>query len=187
MPGLGKIQRRIKRAFVANQGSPLTTSDLARWCYPRQKPALVMNSRFSIWRPPIVAVKVGRTYPGGFIWVGKSSQLLPRQIPTVPTQVKAGNAKIKRVESLRSDLKFQITWANNLSRACWCTTRAFAFIAPSVKLFAGQPQRFAMKERKTSQIVTRVTPAERAWLEQEADKRGMGLRLHPDGAAGRCA
>ena len=31
-----------------------------------------------------------------------------------------------------------------------------------------------MKERKTSQIITRVTEDDRAWVDQEADKRGMG-------------
>ena len=30
-----------------------------------------------------------------------------------------------------------------------------------------------MKERKTAQIVTRVTEADRAWVDQEADKRGL--------------
>lgn len=31
------------------------------------------------------------------------------------------------------------------------------------------------KERKTNQIVTRITPAERAWLEQEAERAGIDL------------
>ena len=30
-----------------------------------------------------------------------------------------------------------------------------------------------MKERKTAQIVTRVTEADRAWVDQEADKQGL--------------
>ena len=72
MPGLGKIQRRIKRAFVAHPGALLTTGDLARWCYPRLKKAVVMNNRLSVWRAaPIVADRVGRTYPGGTIWAAK--------------------------------------------------------------------------------------------------------------------
>jgi len=78
MPGLGKIQRRIQRAFVANPGARLTTADLARWCYPRLKKPVVMNNRLSIWRAaPIVAVKVGRVYPGGFVWMGKDSYSPP--------------------------------------------------------------------------------------------------------------
>jgi hypothetical protein len=78
MPGLGKIQRRIQRAFIANPGKSLTTGDLAPWCYPRLKKSVVMNNRLSVWRAaPIVAVKVGRTYPGGFIWMGKDSYMLP--------------------------------------------------------------------------------------------------------------
>ena len=36
MPGLGKIQRRILRAFVAQSGARLTTVDLIRWNYPRR-------------------------------------------------------------------------------------------------------------------------------------------------------
>jgi hypothetical protein len=31
------------------------------------------------------------------------------------------------------------------------------------------------KERKTSQIVVQITPTERAWLEQEAEQRGLDL------------
>ena len=31
-----------------------------------------------------------------------------------------------------------------------------------------------MKERKSSQIITRVTEDDRAWVAQEADKRGIG-------------
>ena len=31
-----------------------------------------------------------------------------------------------------------------------------------------------MKERKTSQIITRVTEDDRAWVDQEAGKRGLG-------------
>ena len=30
-----------------------------------------------------------------------------------------------------------------------------------------------MKERKIAQIVTRVTEADRAWVDQEADKQGL--------------
>jgi hypothetical protein len=32
---IGHIQRQIRRAFIANGGKPLTTSELAKRCYPR--------------------------------------------------------------------------------------------------------------------------------------------------------
>jgi len=42
--------------------------DLARWSYPRQKTAALMDNRLSVRRAAeAVAVKVGRTCPGGFI------------------------------------------------------------------------------------------------------------------------
>ncbi len=31
------------------------------------------------------------------------------------------------------------------------------------------------KERKTSQIVVQITPSDRAWLDQEAEQRGLDL------------
>jgi hypothetical protein len=78
MSGLGKIQRRILRAFTASPGAQLTTMDLIVWCFPRRTEPVGFKHRVSVWRAaPAVAVKVGRTYPGGFIWVGKDSQHLP--------------------------------------------------------------------------------------------------------------
>jgi hypothetical protein len=78
MPGLGKIQRRIKRAFIANPGKPLTTGDLARWCYPRWNEPVHSKSQMPVRRAAeAVAVKIGRTWPGGYIWVAKPSQPLP--------------------------------------------------------------------------------------------------------------
>jgi len=69
MPGLGKIQRRIKQAFTANPGARLTTMDLARWSYPRLKDDPVHKNQFATRRAAeAVAVKIGRVYPGGFIW-----------------------------------------------------------------------------------------------------------------------
>jgi hypothetical protein len=32
---VGHIQRQVRRAFIACRGSPLSTSELARRCYPR--------------------------------------------------------------------------------------------------------------------------------------------------------
>jgi hypothetical protein len=69
MPGLGKIQRRIVRAFVANQRGPLTTADLIRWSFPRRTEPIGFKHRISAWRAAkAVAVKIGRTYPGGTVW-----------------------------------------------------------------------------------------------------------------------
>lgn len=78
MPGLGKIQRRIQRAFVANPGARLTTGDLVRWSYPRWTEPVHSKSQMPVRRAAeAVAVKIGRTYPGGFIWELKPSHLLP--------------------------------------------------------------------------------------------------------------
>jgi hypothetical protein len=78
MSGLGPIQRRIWRAFVASPDARLTTADLVRWCYPRLRGDVKNKHRHCIrYAAPRVAVKVGRTYPGGFIWVAKPSQPLP--------------------------------------------------------------------------------------------------------------
>ena len=72
MPGLGKIQRRIKRAFVANPGALLTTGFLIDWSFPRRTEPIGFKHRVSLWRAaPAVADRVGRTYPGGFIWRAK--------------------------------------------------------------------------------------------------------------------
>ena len=74
----GKIQKRIQRAFIAKPGERMTTVDLVRWCYPRLSEEPKNKHRHCVRHAaPAVAVKVGRTYPGGFIWVGKSSQNLP--------------------------------------------------------------------------------------------------------------
>jgi hypothetical protein len=51
----------------------------------------------------------------------------------------------------------------------------FGLTTGPVKFLAklSSAQRSAMKERKTAQIVTRVTEADRAWVDQEADKQGL--------------
>ncbi len=84
MPGLGPIQRRVMRAFLANPGARLTTGDLIRWSYPRLKGNPPNTRRhFSVrLAAEAVAVKVGRTYPGGFIWVGKSSHDKSQSLPS---------------------------------------------------------------------------------------------------------
>jgi hypothetical protein len=78
IPGLGKIQRRIKRAFIAKPGARLTTMDLIVWSFPRRTEPIGFKHRVGVWRAAeAVAVKIGRTYPGGFIWELKPSQTLP--------------------------------------------------------------------------------------------------------------
>ena len=79
MPGLGKIKRRIFRAFIANPGARLTTGDIIRWCYPRRRGPIRWQHYLSARRAAeAVAVKIGRTYPGGIIWELKKSPALPR-------------------------------------------------------------------------------------------------------------
>ena len=73
-PLVGKLQKRIQRVFIAKPGARLTTVDLVRWCQPRLTGEVKNKHRLGIRRAaPAVAVKVGRTYPGGFIWMGKDS------------------------------------------------------------------------------------------------------------------
>jgi hypothetical protein len=74
---LGKLQRRILRAFIAEPGRK-TTAELARWCYPRLTGELLNKHRYCVrLAAQRVADRVGRTYPGGFIWELKQSHLLP--------------------------------------------------------------------------------------------------------------
>ena len=62
MPGLGKIQRRIVRAFVAKPGELLTTADLIRWSYPRRAEPIALKHFISARRAAeAVADRVGRT------------------------------------------------------------------------------------------------------------------------------
>jgi hypothetical protein len=78
MPGLGSTQRRVRRAFIANPGARLTTADLIRWSYPRLKGKTPIMRYLSVsCAAKAVADKVGRTYPGGFIWQLKPAYLLP--------------------------------------------------------------------------------------------------------------
>ena len=53
MPGLGKIQRRIKRAFLANPGARLTTGDLVRWSYPRLDRAGSQQAAICLFAAPL--------------------------------------------------------------------------------------------------------------------------------------
>jgi hypothetical protein len=69
---LGKLQRRILRAFIAEPGRK-TTAELVRWCYPRLTGPILGKHRYCVRiAAQRVAVRVGRTYPGGFIWEAKA-------------------------------------------------------------------------------------------------------------------
>ena len=53
---LGKIQKRIKRAFIANPDRELTTAELVEWAYPRQHTA----EHWQRWNVKRAAAKVAR-------------------------------------------------------------------------------------------------------------------------------
>src|SRR4029077_10099720 len=71
-PKLGKLQKRIKRAFMAQPGAELTTGDLVRWCYPRPASQTRRKQRFAIRRAaPAVAVEVRRVSNHTIVWMAK--------------------------------------------------------------------------------------------------------------------
>ena len=61
MNGLGPIQKRCRRAFIANPGSNLTTGFLVRFCFPRLVASLrtiigaVSEERPKLWRCVLAA------------------------------------------------------------------------------------------------------------------------------------
>jgi hypothetical protein len=56
----GRLHVQIKRAFAA-QGSPLTTTALIRWCYPRARRPLYWGHYRSVWRTAMaMCVCLGR-------------------------------------------------------------------------------------------------------------------------------
>jgi hypothetical protein len=57
-----------------------------------------------------------------------------------------------------------------LKRRCDVSARGIRF-----EIISGRGFAMKEKERKTSQIVVQITPTERAWLEQEAEQRGLDL------------
>ena len=92
-----RCQRQIRRAFIAKPGARLTTMDLVRKCYPRLSDPVCNKHRFAVRRAAErIAVKVGRTYPGGFIWVQKPSQPLHE----LERKALARNFKQSREDSL---------------------------------------------------------------------------------------
>lgn len=61
MPGLGPIQKRVRRAFFAYPDRLYRTADLAAWCYPRLKGEPQRKHRWAIVRAArAVAERVGR-------------------------------------------------------------------------------------------------------------------------------
>jgi hypothetical protein len=73
--GLGPIQRRIARAFIAHPDAELTTGFLVSWCYPRLAGKPQNNHRRSVRRAAeAVAVRVGRAHARGrgIIWIAKA-------------------------------------------------------------------------------------------------------------------
>ena len=65
---VGRVERQVRRAFIAGKGRPLTTIDLMRWAFPRA-------TRYEPWRYWSVhraakkfAIKV-RRWDKGNLWV----------------------------------------------------------------------------------------------------------------------
>src|SRR5262245_49702282 len=76
MFGLGRVQRGIRRAFLAQPDRPLLTRELAEWCFPRVT-KLENKHLVSICRAcrRMAIVRVGREWrgrfsrtPGGVLW-----------------------------------------------------------------------------------------------------------------------
>jgi hypothetical protein len=63
--GRGKLQTRVKRAFIASDAPAISASEIYGWCYPRRRlvlgKPLTTRHRFSVWRVLVkIAVPVGR-------------------------------------------------------------------------------------------------------------------------------
>ena len=72
LTGLGPIQKRIRRAFIANPDQELYTADLVPLCYPRHEGKPHRHHRRAIVRAAeAVAERVGRDWPGGVIFRAK--------------------------------------------------------------------------------------------------------------------
>ena len=69
---LGKIQKRIHRAFTASPGADLATGDLVPWAYPRLAGKVQNKHRYCIRRAaPAVAVEVRRASNRAIVWRAK--------------------------------------------------------------------------------------------------------------------
>jgi hypothetical protein len=65
MPCIGRLQRQIRRAFIAAGGMPVRTRQLLRWCYPHLNrferrhrvsmyqvaPRFAVNIKVGLWGP----------------------------------------------------------------------------------------------------------------------------------------
>ena len=77
LPRVGRLQCQVRRAFIAANGRPLSTTDLLRWCYPHLR-------RFDRWRcqnvrraAPKFAESIGRRRSRGvpILWAPKPELL----------------------------------------------------------------------------------------------------------------
>jgi hypothetical protein len=69
LSGLGRIQKRIRRAFLAHPDRLYRTVELVRWAYPRLTGEIEDWHRGNICRAAeTVAVRVRRDRPGGVVW-----------------------------------------------------------------------------------------------------------------------
>lgn len=67
--GVGRVQRRIWRAFMAMPERELTTAQLAAWCYPRLEGKPLKRHRTAIVRAAArMAERVRRDRPGGVVF-----------------------------------------------------------------------------------------------------------------------
>ena len=77
-PRVGKVQRGIRRAFIANDGQPLLTRELLTWAYPRDTWHPQNHYRGLAGAAPKFAVELGRCGKGN-LW-GPRPELLRKQI-----------------------------------------------------------------------------------------------------------
>jgi hypothetical protein len=72
---LGKIERKIWRAFIAEPGSELSTIELVQLAFPRLPAGELKRSHwYSVRRAAeSVAFRVGRKRPGGLVWAAVGS------------------------------------------------------------------------------------------------------------------
>jgi hypothetical protein len=70
--GRGRIQRQIRRAFLANDAKPLTSSEIYRWVYPR-KERYGWLDRWSVLLAlrSLGALRMGRAKTPGHPWLWK--------------------------------------------------------------------------------------------------------------------
>lgn len=57
---MGRVQRAIWRAFIANPGRELSTEELVRWAFPRLTGAIEKKHRVSVLRASYLVAEVVR-------------------------------------------------------------------------------------------------------------------------------